>query len=129
MDSVTLPQLEQAINYWRNLTPSAGEDHRLCPEASALATPYALMIMSHRRELPTVELDARPRGAADLGSRPEVNVNGAGRRARRSDGCAGAVARHGPDQPLSSAWMSCTRASTPMLLLASTRDSPLPSNR
>ena len=63
MDSVTLPQLEQAINYWRNLTPSAGEDHRLCPEASALATPYALMIMSHRRELPTVELDeARPRG-------------------------------------------------------------------
>ena len=99
MDSVTLPQLEQAINYWRNLTPSAGEDHRLCPEASALATPYALMIMSHRRELPTVELDERPRGAADLGSRPEVNVNGAGRPGAAIGWPPGAVARHGLISP------------------------------
>ncbi len=47
---IPLPELEQAINYWRNRLPSQGEESRLCAEAAALATPYALMIIGHRRE-------------------------------------------------------------------------------
>lgn len=58
---ISLPELEQAINFWREREPSQGEESRLCREAAALATPYALMIISHRRELPPEELapDAR----------------------------------------------------------------------
>ena len=56
MNAITLPQIEAAINYWRNLSPSTGDESRLCPEAAALAAPYALMIMSHRREVPEAEL-------------------------------------------------------------------------
>lgn len=66
MDSViTLPQLEQAINYWRNISPSVGDECRLCPEAAALAAPYALMIMAHRREIATAELGEAARAALD----------------------------------------------------------------
>lgn len=63
MDAITLPQIEAAINYWRNVSPSVGDESRLCPEAAALAAPYALMIMSHRRELPAAELDDKARDA------------------------------------------------------------------
>ena len=63
MDSITLPQIEAAINYWRNVSPSVGDESRLCPEAAALATPYALMIISHRREIPTAELGDKARAA------------------------------------------------------------------
>ncbi|MCW0209180.1 MAG: DUF3717 domain-containing protein [Achromobacter sp.] len=65
MDPVTLPLLEQAINYWRNVSPSVGDECRLCPEAAALATPYALMIMAHRREIPAAELGDAARAALD----------------------------------------------------------------
>ena len=65
MDPITLPQLEQAINYWRNVSPSVGEESRLCPEAAALATPYALMIIAHRREIPLAELTDKARAALD----------------------------------------------------------------
>ncbi len=63
MDLITLPQLEQAINYWRNTSPSVGEEARLCPEAAALATPYALMIIAHRRDISTAELSDKARAA------------------------------------------------------------------
>ena len=53
---ISLPDLEQAINYWRNRLPSQGEEARLCAEAAALATPYALMIMSHQREIASADL-------------------------------------------------------------------------
>ncbi|MBO9354257.1 DUF3717 domain-containing protein [Bordetella petrii] len=53
---IPLPELEQAINYWRNRLPSQGDESRLCAEAAALATPYALMIMSRRREIGQDEL-------------------------------------------------------------------------
>ncbi len=62
-DAITLPQIEAAINYWRNVSPSVGDESRLCPEAAALAAPYALMIMSHRRELPAAELGDKARDA------------------------------------------------------------------
>lgn len=41
---ITLPELEQAINYWRALRPSSGEECALSPEVNALAGVYALMI-------------------------------------------------------------------------------------
>lgn len=63
MNAITMPQIEAAINYWRNLSPSTGDESRLCPEAAALAAPYALMIMSHRREIPAGELGDKARAA------------------------------------------------------------------
>ena len=53
---ITLPQIESAINFWRQRSPSVGEELRLCREASALATPYALMIIEHRQSMPVSEL-------------------------------------------------------------------------
>jgi hypothetical protein len=41
---ITLPELEQAINYWRALRPSTGEECALSPEVNALADVYAMMI-------------------------------------------------------------------------------------
>lgn len=49
---ITVTELEQAINYWRALRPSTGEEHRLSPEVDALATVYALMIFDRARSVP-----------------------------------------------------------------------------
>lgn len=54
----TIADLETAINYWRSRSPSQGEELALCPQASALAEPYALMIFQRRREVPAETLDA-----------------------------------------------------------------------
>ena len=53
---ITLPELESAINYWRQQSPSVGEELRLCKEASSLATPYAMMILTKRQSLQISEL-------------------------------------------------------------------------
>ncbi|HEY0293988.1 MAG TPA: DUF3717 domain-containing protein [Bordetella sp.] len=63
MERITLPQLEEAINYWRNRAPAQGEESRLCPEAAALASPYALMIIGHRPEIGADELAPAARAA------------------------------------------------------------------
>lgn len=42
---LSIHDLEAAINFWRARSPAAGEELRLCPEAAALAKPYALMIV------------------------------------------------------------------------------------
>lgn len=60
---LTLTELEGAINYWRKQSPSVGEESRLCPQAAALATPYAAMIMSHAREMPIADLAPAAREA------------------------------------------------------------------
>ena len=49
---ITLTELEEAINYWRQLRPSQGEERALSPEVNTLATVYALMIYSHQRAMP-----------------------------------------------------------------------------
>lgn len=54
---ITLTELEQAINYWRALRPSAGEERALSPEVNALATVYAMMIFHHARSVPAESLD------------------------------------------------------------------------
>ena len=53
---ITLPEIEAAINFWRQSSPSVGEELRLCREASSLATPYARMIIERRQSLPISEL-------------------------------------------------------------------------
>lgn len=49
---ISIQDLELAINFWRNKSPSQGEALQLCPQASALAKPYALMIIQGAQRLP-----------------------------------------------------------------------------
>lgn len=56
---ISLPDLEQAINYWRALRPSLGEECALSPEVNALAKIYALMIFEQRKAIPFDALDAQ----------------------------------------------------------------------
>jgi hypothetical protein len=60
---LTLTELEAAINFWRQRSPSIGEELRLCPEASCLATPYALMIIERRKEIDVAEMSERAQAA------------------------------------------------------------------
>ena len=54
---ITIQELEAAINYWRSQSPAVGEELHLCPEAAALAKPYALMIVQGAQRVPTDVLD------------------------------------------------------------------------
>jgi len=54
---VSIQDLEAAINYWRGQSPAVGEELRLCPEATALAKPYALMIVQGAQRVPVDVLD------------------------------------------------------------------------
>lgn len=54
---LTLPELEQAINYWRALRPSQGEEHALSPEVNTLATVYAMMIFNQAKTIPFASLE------------------------------------------------------------------------
>ncbi len=58
-----LTELEAAINYWRNVSPSQGEEQALCPQAASLAEPYALMIYEGRGEIEAEALSAKARQA------------------------------------------------------------------
>jgi uncharacterized protein YmfQ (DUF2313 family) len=61
--NLTLSELEQAINYWRRMRPSLGEERALSAEVNALADVYALMIF-HRAA--TLTLDELPSSAREL---------------------------------------------------------------
>ncbi|MBU3622676.1 DUF3717 domain-containing protein [Polynucleobacter sp. AP-Latsch-80-C2] len=54
---VTIQELEAAINYWRAQSPAEGEELRLCAQATALAKPYALMIIQGAQRMPVDVLD------------------------------------------------------------------------
>jgi hypothetical protein len=54
---VSIQELEAAINYWRSQSPAVGEELNLCPEAAALAKPYALMIVQGAQRVPMDVLD------------------------------------------------------------------------
>ena len=60
---ITIQELEAAINYWRNQSPAVGDELRLCPEAAALAKPYALMIVQGSQRMPLDVLDELARTA------------------------------------------------------------------
>jgi hypothetical protein len=61
--SIPLNDLESAINYWRSKNPSVGEECRLCAEASALATPYALMILERQHTITAENLSEKAQAA------------------------------------------------------------------
>ena len=62
-DTITLPELEAAINFWRQRSPSVGEELRLCAQASSLATPYALMIIERRAQMRVTDMPEKARAA------------------------------------------------------------------
>lgn len=53
----TIQEIEAAINYWRSQSPATGEELCLCPEATILAKPYALMIVQASQRIPADILD------------------------------------------------------------------------
>lgn len=55
---ISLPELEQAINYWRALRPSTGEECALSPEVNVLAEVYAVMICTRSHSIPLEQLPA-----------------------------------------------------------------------
>jgi len=60
---ITLPEIESAINFWRQRSPSVGEEMRLCQEASSLATPYANMIIERKAQLEISGLSEKAQNA------------------------------------------------------------------
>jgi hypothetical protein len=58
---ITLTELEQAINYWRMLRPSIGEERALSPEVNSLASVYAMMIFNHIKAVPLDAIDQAAR--------------------------------------------------------------------
>ncbi|UOD50589.1 DUF3717 domain-containing protein [Orrella daihaiensis] len=62
---ISITELEAAINYWRQTSPSQGEELRLAKTAAALAQPYAMMIMTHRHSLSVDQLDPQARQAIE----------------------------------------------------------------
>ena len=54
---LSIQDLEAAINYWRSRSPAVGEELHLCPEAAALAKPYAMMIVQGAQRVPMDVLD------------------------------------------------------------------------
>ena len=51
-DTVTIFELEAAINYWRNVAPADTNGMVLSAEVNALSEPYAWLIVNHAREIP-----------------------------------------------------------------------------
>ena len=60
---ISMLELEAAINYWRSQSPAEGEELCLCPEAAALAKPYALMIIQGSQRVPMDVLDGAAQAA------------------------------------------------------------------
>ena len=60
---ITIQELEAAINYWRAQSPAMGDELSLCSQASALAKPYALMIVQGSQRMPIDVLDQTAREA------------------------------------------------------------------
>jgi hypothetical protein len=58
---ITLAELEQAINHWRILHPSRGEERALSAEVNALANVYARMIFERVRSLPVEPMEPQAR--------------------------------------------------------------------
>ena len=62
---ITLSDLEQAINYWRGLRPSRGDERALSPEVNQLAEVSALMIYERLRSVPKARVDGGALGLID----------------------------------------------------------------
>ncbi len=62
---LTLTELEQAINYWRRMRPSTGEERALSSEVNTLANVYALMIFQRAQAFSYASLDPAARELID----------------------------------------------------------------
>lgn len=62
---LTLTELEEAINYWRRIRPSTGEERALSSEVNTLANVYALMIYQRASAFTLESLDPAARGLVD----------------------------------------------------------------
>ncbi len=60
---ISIQELESAINYWRDKSPSSGESLVLCNEAACLAKPYALMIIQSSQRIALESLGESERSA------------------------------------------------------------------
>jgi hypothetical protein len=69
---ITLSELEQAINYWRGLRPSRGEERALAPEVNQLAEVYALMIYERLHSVPRARVDGGALALIDAWRRQRV---------------------------------------------------------
>lgn len=67
---ITLNELEHAINHWRLLKPSTGEERALSPEVNTLANVYAMMIFTHQKALPMASLDPSCRQLLEVARLP-----------------------------------------------------------
>jgi hypothetical protein len=65
MSDISITELEAAINFWRNRSPSSGDELALCEEASALSKPYALLIVQRRNSIARERLEPNARAAWD----------------------------------------------------------------
>lgn len=61
--TISLTELEEAINYWRVQRPATGEECALSPEVNTLADVYAAMIVGH---LHSIAADAVSKEALQL---------------------------------------------------------------
>lgn len=59
--TISLTDLEEAINYWRVQRPATGEECALSPEVNALANVYALMIVGHLHDVAIDAIGKEPR--------------------------------------------------------------------
>mgnify|MGYP003334906180 FL=1 len=60
---ISIQDLESAINFWRDKSPSSGDELILCEEVSALAKPYAWMIVQGAQRIPSEVLNEKAREA------------------------------------------------------------------
>ena len=67
---ISIQELEATINYWRSQSPAEGDELRLCPEAAALAKPYALMIVQGSQRVAIDVLDELARSAIQKFQKP-----------------------------------------------------------
>lgn len=73
---ISLPELETAINFWRNKSPSVGESLVLSQEASALAKPYAILILQGAQRISVDNLDAKALDAWNRYLQESFNTKG-----------------------------------------------------
>jgi len=69
---LTLTDLEHAINYWRALRPSTGEERALSSEVKALATLYATMIFYRQTAVSADTVDQAVRQLIEAGKQQPV---------------------------------------------------------
>ncbi|RJG02791.1 DUF3717 domain-containing protein [Noviherbaspirillum sedimenti] len=75
---ISLPELEQAINYWRARKPSVGEECALSAEVSALARVYALMIYHRTAYIALAALDPVARQLIEIAINQQARLVQAG---------------------------------------------------